>query len=326
MRIIKTLLWVAIYAVGSFSAAAIAQSTAAYPAKPIRLIVPFPPGSGTDILARILAQEMSKSWKQAVVVDNRPGASTIIGTDIVAKAPPDGYTLVMASNNHAINSTLFGKLPFDPVKDFTPVGQVAVLPFMLVVTPALPVNNVKDLLELALAKPGKLNYASTGNGTPPHVAAELLKQQAGINLLHIPYKGSADAVTAVISGTVSVMFANTLSVLSQVRAGRLRALAVGSPQRIAIAPELPTIAESGFPGFDVNLWAGILAPANTPKDIVVKLNNEIVRILGLPDVQKNFAAQGAEIRPSTPEQFAKFINDEIDRLGKVAKAANMHAD
>jgi tripartite-type tricarboxylate transporter receptor subunit TctC len=311
---------------GCFNTAAIAQSAATYPAKPIRLVVPFPPGSGTDILARILAQEMSKSWKQTVVVDNRPGASTIIGTDIVAKAPPDGYALVMASNNHAINSTLFAKLPFDPVKDFTPVGQIAVLPFMLVVNPALPVNNVKDLLDLALAKPGKLNYASTGNGTPPHVAAELLKQQAGINLLHIPYKGSADAVTAVISGTVSVMFANTLSVLSQVRAGRLRALAVGSPQRIAIAPELPTVAESGFPGFDVNLWAGILAPANTPKDIVAKLNNEIVRILGLPDVQKNFAAQGAEITPSTPEQFAKFINDEIDRLGKVAKVANMHAD
>jgi tripartite-type tricarboxylate transporter receptor subunit TctC len=326
MRIIKTLLWVAVYMAGCFNTAAIAQSAATYPAKPIRLVVPFPPGSGTDILARILAQEMSKSWKQTVVVDNRPGASTIIGTDIVAKAPPDGYALVMASNNHAINSTLFAKLPFDPVKDFTPVGQVAVLPFMLVVNPALPVNNVKDLLDLALAKPGKLNYASTGNGTPPHVAAELLKQQAGINLLHIPYKGSADAVTAVISGTVSVMFANTLSVLSQVRAGRLRALAVGSPQRIAIAPELPTVAESGFPGFDVNLWAGILAPANTPKDIVAKLNNEIVRILGLPDVQKNFAAQGAEITPSTPEQFAKFINDEIDRLGKVAKVANMHAD
>ncbi|HEX4326451.1 MAG TPA: tripartite tricarboxylate transporter substrate binding protein [Burkholderiales bacterium] len=303
-----------------------AEPAAFFPSRPIRFIVPFPPGSGTDILGRIISQEMSNGFKQPVVVDNRPGASTIIGTDITAKSAPDGYTVVMASNSHAINSSLFPKLPFDPVKDFAAVGQVAVLPFILVVNADLPARNLKDLIELARQKPGQLGYASTGNGTPPHVAGASLRTMANIDIMHVPYKGSADAMTAVIGGTVPLMFANTMSVLPQIRAGKLRAIAVGSPQRIPTLPDLPTVAESGLPGFDVSLWAGVLAPAGTPKEIVDKLNAEIVRVLALPEVKKNFAEQGAEVRPSTPEQFGKLIVEEIDRLGKIARAAHMRTD
>jgi tripartite-type tricarboxylate transporter receptor subunit TctC len=307
-------------------AAVAAEPASEFPSRPVRIVVPFPPGSGTDILARIISQQMSIDWKQPVVVDNRAGASTIIGTDIVAKSPPDGYTMVMASNNHAINQALFGKLPFDPITDFAAVGQVAVLPFLLVVNPAFPANNLKELLELVRSKPGRLSYASTGNGTPPHVAGETLKQMAGLDMLHVPYKGSAEAVTAVMSGTVPLMFANTMSVLPQVRAGKLRAIAVGSPRRIPAMPDLPTVAESGLTGFDVSLWAGLLAPAGTPKDIIAKINAEINHVLALPEVKKNFALQGAEIASGTPEQFSKFVAEEVDRLGKVAKAAHMRTD
>lgn len=305
---------------------ALAQSIAAWPAKTIRFIVPFPAGSGTDIIARLLAIKLSDALKQQVVIDNRPGASTIIGTDIVAKAPPDGYTIIIASNNHAINSALFAKLPYDPVKDFAAVGQLALLPFILVVHPSLPITSVKDLIALARANPGKLSYASTGNGTPPHVAGELLKQVAKIDLVHVPYKGSAAALTDVIAGQVPFMFANSLSSIQYVRAGRLRAVAVGTKKRITIAPELPTLIESGVPGFDVSLWAGVLATAGTPTEIIARLNREIVAALALPDVKEKLMAEGAEVMPGTPDEFAALIVSEIDRLGKIARAAKMRVD
>ncbi len=301
-----------------------AQST--WPAKAIRLIVPFPAGSGTDIIARQVAIKLSDSLKQQVVIDNRPGASTIIGTEIVAKSPPDGYTIIIASNNHAINSALFPKLPFDPVKDFAAVGQLAILPFVLVVHPSLPITSVKDLIALARANPGKLTYASTGNGTPPHVAGELLKQLGKIDIVHVPYKGSAAALTDVIAGQVPFMFANTLSSIQYLRAGRLRAVAVGAKKRITIAPELPTVIESGLPGFDVSLWAGVLAPAGTPPDIIARLNREIVAVLAMSDVKEKLMAEGAEVTPSTPEEFGALIVSEIDRLGKIARAAKMRVD
>ena len=307
-----------------YSGFAPAQST--WPAKPIRFIVPFPAGSGTDIIARQVALKLSDSLKQQVVIDNRPGASTIIGTEIVAKSPPDGYTIIIASNNHAINSALFPKLPFDPVKDFAAVGQLAILPFVLVVHPSLPITSVKDLIALARANPGKLTYASTGNGTPPHVAGELLKQLAKIDVVHIPYKGSAAALTDVIAGQVPFMFANTLSSIQYVRAGRLRAVAVGAKKRITIAPELPTVIESGLPGFDVSLWAGVLAPAGTPPDIIARLNREIVAVLAMADVKEKLMAEGAVVMPSTPEEFGALIVSEIDRLGKIARAAKMRID
>lgn len=304
----------------------LAATAQTYPVKPIRFIVPFPAGAGTDILARAIAQKLNEAWGQPVTIDNRPGASTIIGSEIVAKAPPDGYTIIMASNNHAVNPALFAKLPYDTVRDFAPVARVAILPLVLVVHPSVPAKNVKELVALARSKPGQLNYASTGNGSPPHLGGEVFKQLAKLDLVHVPYKGSVPALTDVVGGQVSLMFANTLSTLPQVRAGRLRALAVGTTQRIAAAPELPTVAEAGVPGFDVSVWAGILAPAATPRDVIVKLNREIARIAGLPDVRKKLAAEGAELMSSTPEEFAAFIGAEIERWGKVAKAANMRID
>jgi tripartite-type tricarboxylate transporter receptor subunit TctC len=303
-----------------------AQLPAAYPAKPIRFIVPFPAGSGTDIIARLVAIKLSESLKQQVVIDNRPGASTIIGTEIVAKAPPDGYTIIIASNNHAINVALFAKLPFDPVKDFAAVGELALLPFILVVHPSVPVKSVKDLIALARANPGKLTYASTGNGTPPHVAGELLKQLTKIDIVHVPYKGSAAALTDVVAGQVPFMFVNTLSSVQYVRAGRLRAIAVGTRKRISIMPELPTLIESGVPDFDVSLWAGVLTTAGTPAEIIAKLNREIVAVLALPDVKEKLKTEGAEVMPSTPDEFGALIVSEIDRLGKIARAAKMRVD
>ena len=246
---------------------AVAEPASAFPSRPIHWVVPFPPGSGTDILTRIVAREVSADWKQGVVIDNRPGAGTVIGTEIVARAPPDGYMILTASNNLSIAPALFSKVPFDPVKNFTAVGDLGVLPFLLVVAPSVPVNSVKELVDLARAKPGRLNYASTGNGTPPHVAGELFKQMAHVDMVHVPYRGSADALSALLAGSVQVMFVNTLSVSALVRAGKLHALAVGSPQRLAIMPDLPTVAESGYPGFDVTTWIGAVVPAGTPKTL-----------------------------------------------------------
>lgn len=304
-----------------------ADAQAPYPDKPIRLIVPFPAGSGTDIVGRLLAQEMSNAWNQAVVVDNRPGASTIVGTEIVAKAPPDGYTMVMASNSHAINPSLFaGKLPFDSQKDFAAVAQVAILPFVLVVNPKLPVKTFAELLALARRKPHELTYASTGNGTPPHVGGEMLKSVAHIDLIHIPYKGSAAAVADVVSGQVSMMFINVPSAISLVRAGRLRALAVGTSKRIDSMPELPTISELGFPGFDVSLWMGLLVPARTPADIIDKLSQETARILNDPKMRAKLEEQGAEPAYRSPAAFSAFIADETKRFSQVVHDIKLRAD
>jgi tripartite-type tricarboxylate transporter receptor subunit TctC len=319
--------WIAAAIVfGSVGSVARAEPADVFPSRPIHIVVPFPAGSGTDLVARIIAQQMTIDLKQPVVVDNRVGASTIVGTQLVARAAPDGYTLVMASNNHAINKAIFASLPFDPVKDFTPIGKIATLPFVLVVNPALPVKTVKDLVDLAKAQPGKLAYASTSNGTPPHIAGEVFKQMAGIDMTHVPFRGSADAMNALISDVVPVMFANSLSVTPLIRSGQLRPIAVGSPERLATFPDLPTVAESGYPGFDVNLWAGLLAPAKTPQAIVEKLNAEIVHALSLPAVRDQYAQQGALVTPSTPEEFGAFVASEVERLGKVARDAHMKAE
>jgi len=309
----------------AWSAGADAQTP--YPDKPIRLVVPFPAGSGTDIVGRLLAQELSVAWNQPVIVDNRPGASTIVGTEIVAKAPPDGYTMVMASNNHAINPSLFAsKLPFDSQKDFAAVAQVAVLPFVLVVNPQLPVKTFQELLSLARSKPHELTYASTGNGTPPHVGGELLKNVAHIDLIHVPYKGSAAAVADVVSGQVSMMFINVPSAISLVRAGKLRALAVGTSKRLDSMPELPTVAELGFPGFDVSLWMGLLLPAHAPTDIVDKLSQEVSRILHDPKMRAKLEEQGAEPAYRPPAAFSAFIADEIKRFSQIVRDINLRVD
>jgi tripartite-type tricarboxylate transporter receptor subunit TctC len=304
-----------------------AHAQAPYPDKPIRLVVPFPPGSGTDIVGRLLAQEVSNAWSQPVIVDNRPGASTIVGTEIVANSPPDGYTMVMASNNHAMNPSLFAKkLPFDPQKDFAAVAQVAILPFILVVNPELPVENFAELLALARRKPHEITYASTGNGTPPHVAGEMLKRAANVDLIHIPYKGSAAAVADVVSGQVSMMFINVPSAMSLVRAGKLRALAVGTSRRIDMMPELPTISELGFPGFDVSLWMGLLVPARTPADIVDKLAQETARILNEPTMRAKLEAQGAAPAYRSPAAFSAFIADETKRFSRIVDDIMLRVD
>lgn len=301
------------------------RAQVAYPDRPIRLVVPFPAGSGTDIVGRMLAQQMSVDFAQPVIVDNRPGASTIIGTDIVAKSPPDGYTMVMASNNHAMNTTLFkGKLPFDPIKDFAAVGQVAVLPYILVVNPKLPVKSLNELI--ALAKQGGLAYASTGNGTPPHVAGEMLKRAAKIDLTHIPYKGSAAAVQDVVSGQVPMMFVNVPSGLSLVQAGNLRALAVGSAKRLEMMPDLPTIAELGFPDFDVSLWMGLLTPAGTPSEIIAKVSHEVEHALADPALSKKIREQGAEPAYKSPAAFSKLIIDDTERFGELVRDVGLQVD
>jgi tripartite-type tricarboxylate transporter receptor subunit TctC len=302
-----------------------AQAQSTYPDKPVRLVVPFPAGSGTDIVGRILAQQMTTDFGQTVLVDNRPGASTIVGTDIVAKAVPDGYTMVMASNNHAMNPALFeGKLPFESIKDFAAVGQVAILPFILVVNPQIPAKNLEELI--ALAKKGGLTYASTGNGTPPHVAGEMLKRVAKIDITHVPYKGSAAAVQDVVSGQVPMMFINVPSGLSLMKAGKLRALAVGTSKRIVMMPDLPTVAELGFPGFDVSLWMGLLMPAGTPADIIDTMSKETAKALADPAVRKKIEEQGAEPAYMPPAAFSKFIVDEAKRFGELVKEVGLRVD
>ena len=311
----------------AWQAGARAQEAVDYPDRPIRMVVPFPPGSGTDIVGRLLAQEMSSAWNQPVIVDNRPGASTIIGTEIVAKSPPDGYTMIMASNNHAMNPALFpDSLSFDPRKDFAAVGEVAVLPFILVVNPKLPVTTLDELLALARRKPREITYASTGNGTPPHVAGELLKHMANVEIVHVPYKGSAAAVTDVVAGQVSMMFVNVPSAIGLVRAGKLRALAAGTSKRIAMMPELPTVSELGFPGFDVSLWMGLLVPAGTPTPIVDKLTREIAVVLDEPTMRARLAAQGAEPAYSSPAEFSAFIGDEIKRFARIVNDIDLRVD
>ncbi len=309
----------------SLALAANAQAQPAYPDKPIRLVVPFPAGSGTDIVGRLLGQQMSLDFNQPVIVDNRPGASTIVGTDIVAKAAPDGYTMVMASNNHAMNPSLFeGKLPFDSIKDFSAVGRVATLPFILVVNPNLPVKNLTELI--ALAKKGGLTYASTGNGTPPHVAGEMLKHVAEIDITHIPYKGSAAAVQDVVSGQVSMMFVNVPSALSLVQAGKLRAIAVGTSKRVATMPDLPTVAELGFRDFDVSLWMGLLMPSGTPSYVIDKMSNEIEHALADPALGKKIEEQGAQPAYMPPVVFSKFIVDETKRFDALIKEVGLRVD
>jgi tripartite-type tricarboxylate transporter receptor subunit TctC len=316
MRVVRLLFAVLVLLA---TGAALAQG---FPEHPVRIIVPYPPGSGTDIATRLLGQKLSQLWGQSVIVENRPGAGAIIGVDAVAKAAPDGYTIGIADTGPlAINPALYAKLPYDAVKDLAPVTEVATLPFILVVNPKLPVKNVSDLIALAKSRPGQINYASVGNGSAVHLATELLKTRAGIDLKHIPYKGSAPALQGVLGGDASVMFVNLFSAMPLVKAGKLRALAAATATRISALPDLPTIAESGVPGYQFQAWFGIVAPAGTPQPVLAKLNQDFRRVLAMPDVHDTFLNKGGfDPVGSSIESFTQLIPEEIDRWGKLVHA------
>jgi tripartite-type tricarboxylate transporter receptor subunit TctC len=303
-----------------------AAAADAYPVKPIRMIVPWPPGGGTDVFARAISQKLSESWGQSVLVDNRPGATGNIGAELTAKSPPDGYTTMLATITLATNPALYPALPFDALKDFAPITLVAGVPHMLVVNPSLPANSVKEFIALAKVRPGQINYASAGNGSPFHLAAELFKLLAGVNLVHVPYKGGGPAITEVIGGQVPVTFANLLPVLPHVNSGRLRALGVTSAKRSPAAPKVPTIAEAGVPGYEFSSWFGVFAPAGTPTEIVTRLNGEIVKILNTPEMKDRLSREGAEVSASTAEQFGAYLKAETTKWGKVIKQAGIRAD
>jgi tripartite-type tricarboxylate transporter receptor subunit TctC len=294
----------------------------------VRIIVPYPPGSGTDIVARILGQRISENWGQTMIVENRPGAGAIVGVDAVAKASPDGYTIGMADTGPlAINPALYAKLPYDAVRDFTPVTEVAKLPFMLVAHPSLGVSSVAELIAAAKRRPGQINYASVGNGSAVHLATELFKKQAGIDLVHIPYKGSAPALNDVLAGTTQVMFVNLLSGLQHVKSGRLRALAVATSRRIRTLADVPTVAEAGVPGYEFQAWFGVIAPAGTREPIVERLNAEFRRVLSLADIRDRLQNDGGmEAVGGTAAQFASLIASEQDRWGKLVKETGARVD
>jgi tripartite-type tricarboxylate transporter receptor subunit TctC len=296
-----------------------------YPSKPIRFVVGFPPGGGNDIVARMIGANMQESWGQPVVIDNRPGANSIIATELVAKSPPDGYTLLVnATGGMSVNPVLYAKLPYDSLKDFHPISMVGSFPLVLVVNPSVPASSVRELIAYAKANPGKLNYSA--GSTSFQVATEMFKQMTGVDLRHIPYKGSVAAITAVIAGDVQMTIVDTPPLVAQMKAGKVKALAVTSAKRAGAMPELPTIAESGVAGYDMALWIGVFAPAGTPRDIAVKLNAEVVRIVQLPDIREKLAGMGVEPLGSSPEQAAEWIRREIAKYGSVVKAAKIRAE
>ena len=305
--------------------ASLAAQAQAWPNKPLRYIVPFPPGAFNDSLWRIMSTELPKVLGQPVVVENKPGGNTIIGTEAAAKSAPDGYTLFGAALPFAVIQSLY-KTPFDVTKDFVPITLAGVTPNLLVANPNAPFNSVRELLAFAKANPGKLNYASTGNGTSNHLSFELFKAMTGTAITHVPYKGSAPAVTDLIAGQVQVMFDNTPNVLPQVKAGKLKALGVSSKKRSSLTPDVPTVDEAGVPGYEVSVWFGILAPAGTPRDIVQRLNAEMVKIIRSPEITDRFARAGVEPVASTPEYFSDFLKAEVARWAKVVQDANIKAD
>ncbi len=297
-----------------------------YPSKPIRFILPFPPGGGTDTLARIVGQKLGENLGQTIVLDNRPGAGANIGAEIGAHSVPDGYTLTMGNVAHAINMTLYAKPGYDLARDFAPITLLASTPNILVVHPSVAAKSVQELIALAKAKPGQLNYASSGSGSSAHLAAELFKSMAGVNLTHVPYKGGGPAVTSLVGGETVVGFATAPSVLQQIKSGRLRGLAVTTLTRTAAAPDLPTIAESGVPNYDANTWYGALAPAKTATAIITRLHAEFIKIMQSADILERIAVLGYEASTTTPQEFAAYIKAEIAKWGKVVKATGIRAD
>jgi tripartite-type tricarboxylate transporter receptor subunit TctC len=307
-----------------FTAVALAQD---YPARPIHLVVPFPPGGGNDTVARAIAQQMGPALGQPVVIDNRPGAGGSVGAEAVAKAPADGYTLFLAGvGSHAANPNLHARLPYDPVRDFAPITLVASAPSVLVVNPGVPARSIAEFTAYARAHPGKLNYASNGNGSAAQLAAAMYESMAGVRMVHVPYKGIAPALQDLLGGEVQLMFGTIVALVPHVQAGKLRALAVTSRKRSALLPDVPTLAESGLPDYQAGSWYGVLAPAGTPRAIIDRLHETIVKALRQPEVAKRLAAEGAEVIGSTPEEFGAHIKAELARVASVVRAAGIRME
>jgi len=321
MRLLKPPMFAGL--VITLTALPLAQA-AQYPEKSVRVIVGLAAGGGTDISARIIAQKLSETLGQSFIVDNRPGAGSMLGIELAAKAPPDGYTLIMVSPEFAVNPGLQAKVPYDPVRDFAPIAQVVYSQYFLSVRNPGALNSVGELIAYAKANPRQLNYASSGNGSANHLGGELFKTMAGIDMVHVPYKGSGPSVTALLSGEVQVVFSSTTAIIQHVRAGRAKALAVTGPKRASIAPEIPTVAESGLPGYTVTGWFGLLAPAKTPPAIVERLNAEINRVL--PSLRERYAELGTELVGGTPGEFSTFIGTELAKWAKVVKASGAKPD
>ena len=305
------------------SADALSQT---YPSKPVRVIVPLAAGGPTDVLARTISQNLGETWGQVMLIDNRPGANTNIGTAAVAKSPADGYTLLLTVNNLTINPSFYQNLPFDPLKDFSPISLFATSPLILVVHPSVAARSVKELIALAKARPGDLLFGSPGNGSAPHLAGELLNTLAGVKMVHVPYKGITGAVSDLIGGQLAVMFPGSPIALPQAKAGKLRALATTGSKRSPAVPDLPTIAEAALPKYEVSLWYGLLAPANTPQPIVQRLHAELTRIIALPTIRQQWAALGAEPVSTTPEQFAAFLKNDVVKWEKVIRDSGAKMD
>ncbi len=297
-----------------------------YPARPIRLIVAYASGGGADFVGRTVARKLSEAWSHPVIVENRPGGGSNIGAELVARSAPDGYTLLLATPANTVNMTLYEKRPYDIVKDFAPVAQISTAPNLLVVHPSLPARSVRELIALAKSRPGELNFASGGVGSSNHLSGELFKFMAGIDIVHVPYKGGSGAVTDLLAGLISMYFATPPSSIPFVRSGKLRALAVTGAQRSAAAPDVPTVAESGLPGFENSSWHGVLAPYGTPQAIIGKLGSELVRIGHMPEVKAQLAAQGGDVITSSPAEFASFIERDVAKYAKLLKAAGIRAD
>ena len=306
---------------------AAAQAFAQFPDKPVRIIVGYPPGGGTDLAARLIQNPLSARWNQPIVIDNRPGANAVIAAESVAKAKPDGYTLLMAyATEVSLNPVTMKKLPYDPLKDFTPIVQVASAPLVLAVNPTLPAASIKELIALAKAKPGALSYSSSGSGSVHHFAGELFKLQTGTDLLHVPYKGSGPATADAVSGQVQVTYASVASVLRFVQAGRLRALAVTSKKRTAQMPDVPSMAEAGLADFELTSWYGLLAPAGTPPAVIQKVHDDVVAAMGAVEVQKSFSTQGLDMAGGTSQAFGEFMRAEAAKFARIAKAGNIQPE
>jgi len=298
-----------------------------YPTHPVKLVVPFPPGGSLDFAGRLIAQRLSEVWGQPVVVENKPGAGGNIGADLVAKSAPDGYTILLgALSTHAVNPNLYAKMPYDAVKDFAPITLIATTPNVLVVNASLPVGNVREFIAYTKANPGKLAFGSGSNGSAGHLAGELYKLETGTDAVHIPFKGGAPATQALLAGDTQFMFDNLANAMAQVKAGKLKALAVTTAERSSLAPELPTMAEAGLPGFDISTWYGLFAPAGTPPPVVAKWNADVTKILTAPDVRAKFIADGALPAPDTPEQFSQMIARELAKYARIVKVSGAKVD